>query len=424
MIRWHCIARQCFFLSLLPCYCATGQETPSAPSRQPSEASLQRLPIVLTERAKALHDSCLVIDGHNDLPWELRKQGSSDLKQLDIAKPQPSLQTDLPRLRQGGLKAQFWSVWVPVDTMEQRTSLATTLEQIQLVHAMVAKYPDQLELALTASDIERISGQGKIASLIGVEGGYSIEESLANLHRLFDLGARYMTLTHTANLSWADSGTDVEEHGGLTPFGEAIVEEMNRMGMMVDLSHVSIGTMEDALRVSRAPVIFSHSSARGVADHPRNVPDEILKQLKTKDGVVMVNFFSAFIVPEAAKISSQRYELERKLKSELRDEAKVKSELSRWSAANPYERGTIHHLLDHIDHIAKVAGVEHVGLGSDYDGVTKLPEQLDDVTSYPLITQGLLDRGYSDKEIRGILGGNLIRVMRQVEAVAKSSPTR
>ncbi len=378
----------------------------------------QRPPIVVTDAARKLHASSLVIDGHNDLPWEIRQQGNSDFKKLNIAQRQTGLHTDLPRLKEGGIKAQFWSVWVPVDTMRQGTSLATTLEQIALVRKMIDSYPNDLELALTVADIRRISGQGKIASLIGAEGGYSIEESLGNLQRLYDQGVRYMTLTHTESLSWADSGTDVEKNHGLTEFGREIVRNMNRMGMMVDLSHVSVATMHHAIDTSTAPVIFSHSSARGVADHPRNVPDDVLVRLKEKDGVVMVNFFSAFIVPSAAKISSQRYAIERQLKGEGKSAAEIKSALSRWSAENPYDRGTIHVLLDHIEHIIKVAGAEHVGLGSDYDGVTKLPTQLEDVSCYPYITQGLLDRGYNESQIRGLLGENLLRVMQKVEAVA------
>lgn len=376
-----------------------------------------RAPVVVTDKARVLHGRSLVIDGHNDMPWEIRKQGSSDFSKLDISRPQPTLQTDIPRLRAGGIGAQFWSVWVPVDLGYKGEALATTLEQIELVKQMINRYPDTFELALTTDDIERIHKEGKIASLIGVEGGHCIQESLNALRKLYDLGARYMTLTHTDSLNWADSGTDEAKHGGLTPFGEEVVRTMNELGMLVDISHVSPDTMHDTLDVSAVPVIFSHSSARAVADHPRNVPDQVLKRLREKDGVVMVNFFSGFIVPESVKTVADGMELERKLKSQY-EPSRVETEMLSWKATHPYPRGTIHDLLDHIDHIAKVAGPEHVGLGSDFDGVSVLPTQLEDVSCYPTITQGLLDRGYTDAQIEGILGGNLMRVFRAAEAYA------
>jgi len=384
-----------------------------------------RDPIVLTDAARKLHSSSLVIDGHNDMPWEIRTKGDSNFDKLDIAQSQPKLQTDIPKLREGGVGAQFWSVWVPVEAGYRGEALSTTLEQIDLVKKMVARYPETFELAYSAADIERIHSEGKIASLIGVEGGHCIEESLAVLEKLYNLGARYMTLTHTDTLSWADSGTDEARNGGLTPFGEQVVRKMNEMGMLVDLSHVSAETMNDALDVATAPVIFSHSSAMAVADHPRNVPDDILKRVHEKDGVVMVNFFSGYIVPDAVRTVAEGMDLERKLKQvdKLSDD-EADREMRRWKAKNPYPRGTIHDLLDHIDHIAKVAGVEHVGLGSDYDGVSVLPTQLDDASSYPYITQGLLDRGYTEKEIHGILGGNLIRVFQKAEVVAAKNRRR
>jgi membrane dipeptidase len=384
-----------------------------------------RGPIELTDAARELHRRSLVIDGHNDMPWEVRQQGSSNFDKLDISQPQKGLQTDIPRLRQGGIGAQFWSVWVPVEAGYRGEALSTTLEQIDLVKRMVARYPDTFELAYSADDVDRIHAQGRIASLIGVEGGHCIEESLAVLEKLYNLGARYMTLTHTDTLSWADSGTDEARNGGLTPFGEEVVRKMNELGMLVDLSHVSAGTMHDALDVATAPVIFSHSSALAVADHPRNVPDDVLKRIREKDGVVMVNFFSGYIVPEAVDTVAEGMALEKKLKQvdKLSDE-EADREMRRWKAKHPYPRGTIHDLLDHIDHIAKVAGVEHVGLGSDYDGVSVLPTQLDDVSSYPYITQGLLDRGYTEAQIQVILGGNVMRVFRAAEAVANKNGAR
>jgi membrane dipeptidase len=389
-------------------------------------AADDRAPVVVTDKARALHARSLVIDGHNDMPWEIRKQSGSDFSKLDILQPQKTLQTDIPRLRVGGVGAQFWSVWVPVDLGYKGEALATTLEQIELVKRMVHRYPDTFELALSTDDIERIHQQGKIASLIGVEGGHCIQESLNALRKLYDLGARYMTLTHTDTLNWADSATDEAKHGGLTPFGEDVIRTMNDLGMLVDLSHVSTDTMNDALDVSAVPVIFSHSSARAVADHPRNVPDQVLKRIRQKDGVVMVNFFSGFIVPESVKICLEGMLYEQGLRR-TEDPATIDAKMIQWRATHSYPRGTIHDLLDHIDHIAQVAGPEHVGLGSDFDGVSVLPTQLEDVSCYPTITQGLLDRGYSDEQIQGILGGNLMRVFRAAEAYAakqreKTSP--
>jgi membrane dipeptidase len=391
-----------------------------------AEAADDPAPVVVTDQARALHARSLVIDGHNDMPWELRKQGSTDFSKLNISQPQESLQTDIPRLRAGGVGAQFWSVWVPVDLGYKGEALATTLEQIELVKSMVHHYPDAFRLALSTDDIVRIHQEGKIASLIGVEGGHCIQDSLSALQKLYGLGARYMTLTHTDSLSWADSATDDAKNGGLTPFGEEVVRTMNELGMLVDLSHVSAETMNDAIDVSGVPVIFSHSSARAVADHPRNVPDQVLKRIRERDGVVMVNFFSGFIVPASVKTSAEGMRYEKELrKSE--DPATIEAKMLEWRAKHIYPRGTIHNLLNHIDHIAQVAGPEHVGLGSDFDGVSVLPTQLEDVSCYPNITQGLLDRGYSEEQIQGILGGNLMRVFRAAEAYAakqreKSSP--
>jgi membrane dipeptidase len=300
------------------------------------------------------------------------------------------------------------------------SSLTTTLEQIEIVKAMMERYPETFELALTVDDIRRVTDEGKIASLIGVEGGHSIENSLSVLRQLYQQGARYMTLTHSLSLDWADSATDKQPLGGLSEFGEEIVREMNRLGMLVDISHVSPDCMKDALRVSKAPVIFSHSSARAIADHPRNVPDDVLLLTAKNGGIVMINFFSGFTVPSAAARDNQRTEIRNNLKEEFGDDdQKIRSELNRWDVAHPIQRGTIHVILDHIDHIAKVAGVEHVGLGSDYDGISTLPKQLEDVSTYPYITQGLLDRGYSHEEVKKILGGNLMRVFAAAERVAK-----
>lgn len=374
--------------------------------------------VVLTEKAKKLHSEALVVDGHNDLPWELRQQGSLSFDKLDVSQRQKTLQTDLPRLREGGVGAQFWSVYVPASTAYDGTALSATLEQIEMVNAMIERYPESLAQALTVKDISDARESGKIASLIGLEGGHCIENSLNVLRQLYKLGARYMTLTHSDTLDWADSATDEAKHGGLTPFGEDVVREMNRLGMMVDLSHVSPDTMKHALRITEAPVIFSHSSARAVADHPRNVPDEVLKLVAKNDGIVMVNFFSGFVVPAAADNYAQSFALRREQEKLLGDKDKADAIVRKWRRAHPMPRGTIHDLVDHIEHITDVAGIDHVGLGSDFDGVSVLPTQLGDVSCYPLITQALLDRGYEAAEIKKVLGENLIRVMRKTEEVA------
>ena len=322
-------------------------------------------------------------------------------------------------IRKGGVGAQFWSVYVPAETSKTGEALRQTLEQIDVVHAMVKRYPDVFEMAGTADDLVRIHKQGKIGSMIGVEGGHSIENSLSVLRRLYKLGARYMTLTHSDTLAWADSATDTAKHGGLSAFGEEVVREMNRLGMLVDLSHVSDETMKDALRVTRAPVIYSHSSARAIADHPRNVPDDVLKLVKKNGGVVMVNYYSGFVVPASAKKMAEMFNVSRELHKKFPKQEDYNRERKKWFRKNPIDAGTIHDVVDHIDHLVKVAGVDHVGIGSDYDGVSKLPKQLEDVSTYPLITQELLNRGYKESQIHKILGGNVLRVLRKAEQVAR-----
>jgi membrane dipeptidase len=384
---------------------------------QPPPAERERPPVELTLAARELHRQLLLIDGHNDLPWALRERADTQFQKLDIAQLRPELHTDIPRLRQGNVGAQFWSAYVPADTSRRGEALRMTLEQIELVQRMLKRYPHTFEMASTADDIERIYGQGKIASMIGIEGGHCIEDSLANLRRLYDLGARYMTLTHSDTLAWADSATDDARHGGLAPFGEEVVREMNRLGMLVDLSHVSAETMHDAIRVSRAPVIFSHSSAFAIAPHPRNVPDDVLRQLPKHGGVVMVNFFSGFVVRDAAEKMRSMFAVRRKLREQYPDDKEYEAAVARWRRENPIPRGTVQDVVDHIDHIVKTAGIDHVGIGSDFDGVTSLPRQLEDVSYYPYITQELLNRGYKPDQIRQIMGGNVLRVLRAAERV-------
>lgn len=342
----------------------------------------------VSEEALRIHNSAILFDGHNDLPWQIRKLGGGSFETYDISKLQPKLQTDIPKLKQSGLKAQFWSVYVSADTLDTNDSLLRTLEQIQIVQKMYRKYPETFERANTSVDIERIIKQGKIASMMGVEGGHSIEGSLQMLKRFYDEGVRYMTLTHNRSLDWAGS-CNGDPKQGLSPFGEEVISEMNRLGMLVDLSHVSLQTMRDTFQITKAPVIFSHSSARAICEHPRNVSDEILRLLPENGGVVMVNFYSGFIVP-----------------TELL--AKDKNTL-----------GELNMVIDHIDHIVRVAGIDHVGIGSDFDGVSRLPKGLEDVSCYPAITQELLNRGYSKGRIHKILGGNILRVLQQAELVSQ-----
>src|SRR5438552_590596 len=377
-----------------------------------------RPPVVLTDEGRRVHFKSFVFDGHNDLPWEMRTKADNSFDKRDIAQPQPKMHTDIPRLRAGGVKAQFWSVYVPAETAKKGTALSDTLEQIQLVKTMISRYPDVFEQARTAADVEEIVKAGKIASLIGVEGGHSIENSIENLRRLHALGAGYMTLTHSDTLAWADSATDKAEHQGLTEFGEEVVREMNRLGMLVDLSHVSDETMKDALRVSRSPIIYSHSSARAIAAHPRNVPDDVLQLVKRNGGIVMINFFPGFVVPRSAQIMAKMFDKSRELREQFPNEADYQRERRRWERQNDYPRGSVHDVVDHIDHIAKLIGVEHIGLGSDFDGITKTPAQLEDVSTYPLITQELLNRGYKPADIHKIMSANILRVMRAAEKVA------
>jgi membrane dipeptidase len=348
-------------------------------------------------RARALHKQAPLIDGHNDYPWALRGlDPGRDFSKAEISKPVPSLMTDIPRLRQGGVGGQFWSVYVP-STMKDKEAVRVTLEQIDIVHRMTRRWPETFEMAHTAADVERSFKAGRIGSLIGMEGGHSIDNSLATLRTMFELGARYMTLTHSANLAWADASPGPAVLGGLSKFGEEVVREMNRLGMLVDLSHVSPDTMEDAIRVSEAPVIFSHSSAKAICNHHRNVPDNVLQMVAKNNGVVMVTFVPGFISQAVADFDA-RPEAERK-------------------GMTP-PTATLSQVADHIDHIRKVAGIDHVGLGGDFDGITQVVAGLEDVSKYPDLTAELLKRGYSDNDIKKILGLNILRVMRQAEKVA------
>jgi membrane dipeptidase len=369
--------------------------------------------------ARALMKQVPLIDGHNDIPWAMRQNAGYDFDAIDLRKPQPKLHTDVPRLRQGLLGAQFWSVYVP-SSLQGQKAVTATLEQVAAVHEMVRRYPDTFELARTADDVERIFKAGRIASLIGMEGGHSIDSSLPALRMFRQLGAGYMTLTHSGNVPWADAATDDARAGGLTRFGEAVVREMNWLGMLVDLSHVAPDTMEDALRVSEAPVIFSHSSARAICDVPRNVPDDVLRMLPKNGGVVMVTFVPSFVAPDAAEYSRRMREQLRKVRAEHPNlsPAETRKLVQEWSRDNPEPTATLSMVADHIDHVRKVAGIDHVGIGSDFDGIDKGPVGLEDVSKYPALVAELLRRGYSDEDVKKVLGLNVLRVMRAAEKVA------
>ena len=358
-----------------------------------------------------------VIDGHNDLAWTLREAGPPELSATDLAAPVSFTHTDLPRLAQGGVGAQFWSVFVPAD-LRGDAAVATTLEQIDLVHEIIRSYPAVLELALTAADIRRISAAGRIASLLGAEGGHSIGSSLGTLRALYALGVRYLTLTHNLNVGWADSATDAPSAGGLTGFGREVVREMQRIGMLVDLSHVSASTMQDALDVAEAPVIFSHSSARAICGHPRNVPDEVLARLAANGGVCMVTFVPPF-VSEACREWDEGLvaEMQRRGLDPMNfgDRARLGEE---WSGRHPRPAASVPEVADHVEHVRAVAGLAHVGIGGDFDGTDQLPVGLQDVSCYPALIAELLDRGWSEADCAALTSGNILRVLQEAEAAA------
>lgn len=389
---------------------ALAQEAPTRAEQQRIDRILRRTPL---------------IDGHNDLPWEIRSAHGNDLAAVDLSEDtrrlSSPLHTDIQRLRQGRVGAQFWSVYVPA-SLKGLAATEATFEQIDLTRRMIARYPQAFELADSADDIVRIHRAGRIASMFGMEGGEAINNNLALLREFRAAGVLYMTLTHSQNTDWVDSATDTPRHGGLTPFGEDVVREMNRVGMLVDLSHVSAEAMRDALRVSSAPVIFSHSSAFAETPHPRNVPDDVLELVRANGGVVMVNFFPAFTSTEVWQWGSRRAAEEARLKAlNQADPAAVTAGLAAWVAANPMPRTNVSTIADHIEHIARVAGRDHVGIGSDYDGVPWLPEGLDGVEDYPNLLVELARRGWSDADLAKLAGGNVLRALREAERVAARS---
>ena len=382
------------------------------------------------ERVTRVLEKTPLIDGHNDLPWEIHDRFAGKLSGIDLLGNTAALasgdaiglMTDIPRLRRGGVGGQFWSVWVPTE-VQGPAAVQLTLEQIDIVRNMVARYPKDLEMAYSAADIRRIHHAGRIASLIGIEGGHQINNSLAVLRQMYVLGARYMTLTHSVNNDWADSATDTPRHHGLTPFGREVVREMNRLGMMVDLSHVSAETMRAALETTEAPVIFSHSSARALNDHPRNVSDDVLQFVAHNGGVIMVNFYPGYI-SEARNQWDADYAAARARFSTppfsglyIGQPDRAKAALDEWMKSHPAPEVTIAQVADHIDHIRQIAGIDHVGIGSDFDGVPATPKGLEGVDKYPDLLVELLKRGWTDDQLAKVAGGNLLRVLAQADAV-------
>ena len=370
------------------------------------------------ERAVRLMKEVPLIDGHNDLPWELRTNYALSFDSLDIAKPQPQIMTDIARLQAGGVGAQFWSAYSPV-SFSKRNAARAGMEQVDAVHRMVERYPLVFEMAGTADDIVRIQRTGKVASLIGLEGGHMIENSLALLRGFYRLGVRYLTLTHSQNTDWADSATDSLEHGGLTRFGEEVVREMNRLGMLVDISHVSDSAMWDVLRVTEAPVIFSHSSPRIFTQHPRNVPDDVTRALKRNGGVMMVNYVASFIHQPSRDWYGRHDAIRTAILEAGGDSALAGDSVRLWAERNPMPRPNIQVVADLIDHVRDVAGPDYVGIGSDLDGIDVPPAGLEDVATFPALIAELLRRGWSDVDAKKVIGLNILRVMRQVEAVAE-----
>jgi membrane dipeptidase len=373
-----------------------------------------------------------LIDGHNDLPWEIRERFKSDVAAVNLASDtrhlpleagQAALMTDIPRLRAGHVGAQFWSVWIPVST-QGFEAVQMTLEQIDLVKRMSAQYSADFAMAYSAADIRRIHKSHKIASLIGIEGGHQINNSLAVLRQMYDGGARYMTLTHTTNTPWADSATDTPAHHGLTPFGVEVVGEMNRLGMLVDLSHVSPDTMRDALAASQAPMIFSHSSARALDDHPRNVSDDVLRAVATHGGIVMVNFAPAYVSAERNHWEADHAAERTRFNSPpyaglyIGQPERAKAALTEWEAQHPMPVTTLAQVADHVEHIRQVAGVDHVGIGSDFDGIPDAPVGLEGVDRYPALLAELMRRGWSDADIAKLAGENLLRTFAAAEQVS------
>lgn len=377
-------------------------------------------PNKMTDEALDLHRKSFVFDGHNNLAMQLRKRADLRTDSVDLTAPQPMLHTDIPRLRQGGVGAEFFATYVSSDSVKQGTAVRETLEQIDQIATLVRRHSSDLEWAGSMADLERNHNAHKVSALIAIEGGNAIENSLVVLRTYYQAGARCMALTHDDTTDWADAALDKAKHKGLTKFGEQVVAEMNQLGMVIDLSHASEETALDTVAVSKAPVIFSHTGAHKLAPYPRNVSDDVLKAVAKNGGVVMVNFYSGFLTAESVKAYEKRTKAAAELRKSFKTDEQFQAALVAWLKENPLPKTSVKDVVDHIDHIGKVAGFNHVGLGSNFDGVVSLPQDLTDVSCFPQLTQEMLNRGYSHEQIQKVLGGNARRLIREVEAVAKS----
>jgi membrane dipeptidase len=395
---------------------ASSQPLISEPKKGDQSSSLAQVKLILRKTP--------LIDGHNDLPWQYQKRYKNHIDKInlnDTTKLEPPMHTDIPRLRAGGVGAQFWSVYIPVET-KGPAAVQAVLEQIDVANRFTQRYPDVFKIALTADDIQKIHGSGKIASLIGMEGGHSINNSLAALRELYAAGARYMTITHTSNTDWADAATAAPKNGGLNAFGELVIREMNRLGMLVDLSHVSPQTMHKVLDITQAPVIFSHSSARAISNHPRNVPDDVLKRIPSNGGVLMVSFVPSFTSEEVRQYGAVKDGQQATYKAlyPQESEEQIKARMDKWEKDHPSPKATLKQVADHIDYIKKVAGIDSIGIGSDFDGIETTPVGLEDVSHFPDLFAELMNRGYTKDDIRKIAGLNLLRALRKTEQVASA----
>ena len=375
--------------------------------------------IIPSEEAMRVHKSAILADGHNDLIGTLREKGISSFENFDLMKDHKELQVDIPRLIKGGVGVQVWVADGYTQRHGNNEASTYCMDDIMMIHKMVEAYPSVFEMAYHADDIAHIREKSRIASLIGIEGGLSIDNSLEKIGRFYDLGARYMTLTWAHTIDWVDSATDEARNNGLSGFGKDVVREMNRVGMMVDISHVSAKSMRDVLSVSKAPVIASHSCAYELVRFPRNIPDDVLKSITKNNGVVMVNFYPGFLTQEGANVEQAGIDYKRKLENTPGlGRAEISKLMGAWNEKNPVPRCSIERVIDHIDHIVKVSGIDHVGIGSDFEGIPYGPDNLEDVSCFPNITQLLMERGYEEDAIRKILGGNFIRVFKEVEKKA------
>lgn len=400
------------FLSA-PALAQSGEEAPAA-GKDETGPMAQAIDIL---------ESVPLIDGHNDVPWQYRERVNNKVAEIDFAggttELDPAMHTDIPRLREGRVGGQFWSIYVP-PALEGGEATKVQLEQLDVARRIIARN-EALEFVTSADEMEAAFDNGKIGSALGIEGGHVLANSLGVLRPLYALGARYMTLTHWQNNAWADSATDTPAHGGLAPFGEAIIEEMNRIGMLVDLSHVAPSTMHDVLDITAAPVIFSHSSARGVTPHPRNVPDSVLDRLPENGGIVMVTFVPSFISEEVRQYNARRDAAQARFEAlHLGSPEEIEAAMAEWEEENPEPVATIDDVADHIDYIRDRIGVDHVGIGGDFDGISTTPEGLGDVSTYPALFAELIRRGYSREDLEKIAGGNLLRVWRANEAHSDS----